>query len=201
MNLPKALQNLIDDFQRLPGIGPKTAQRLAFYVLRLPKEQVNRFAEDLLNVKSKIIYCSNCFNVSDGEFCEICNNINRDKSTVCVVESVLDIIAIERSGFKGLYHVLHGNINPLAGIGPDEIFLRQLISRVDDEKNNILEVILATSMSLEGEATAMYINREIKMNTKIKVSRIGKGLPTGADLEYADESTLLDALKGRLEYK
>lgn len=202
MKLPKAIQNLIDDFENLPGIGPKTAQKLAFYMLRIPEDQVSKFSDDLKVIREKIVFCKNCFNVSEGDYCEVCENSNRNQNVICVVETIQDVLAFEKSGFKGQYHVLHGHINPLAGIGPEEIFIGPLITRIFNNKDSVDEVILATSTSIEGEATAMYINRELKkLNLiKAKVTRLGRGLPVGADIEYADETTLNDALKGRMEY-
>lgn len=198
MNLPKSIQDVVDAFASLPGIGPKTAQRLAFYMLRIPKDDLLRFSDSLKSLKEKTIICAKCFNVGDDNICDVCRNESRDQNTLCVIETPLDLIAIEKSGYKGLYHVLHGVLNPVAGIGPDEIFLNQLFPRL----NNVDELIIATSTSLEGESTAMYIYREIKKQElqKVKVSRIGKGLPLGADIEYADERTLSDALLGRMVY-
>lgn len=207
MKLPKSINNIIDDFERLPGIGHKSAQRLAFHLLKVPRDQIYKFSDDLKNFKDKTRLCESCKNVAESEdvegvvLCEICKDDSRDKSLICVVESTLDILAIEKSGYKGLYHVLHGAINPLAGIGPDEIFLKPLFVRSKDAVI-LREIILATSTSLEGEATAMYISRgmkSIKLDN-IKISRIGRGLPVGADLEYADENTINDAMKGRVEY-
>lgn len=202
MNLPKSIRNIIEDFEKLPGIGPKTAQRLAFHLLRQPKDQVFKFSDDLRIFKDRIKLCERCYNVSDEDVCEVCADDARDNSIICVVESTLDILAIEKSGYKGLYHVLHGAINPLAGIGPDEIFLKPLFIRSKD-KDSLHEIILATSTSLEGEATAMYISRGMKSLKldNIKITRIGRGLPVGAEIEYADESTLNDAFNARLEYK
>lgn len=205
MNLPKSMQNVADAFSSLPGIGPKSANRLAFYLLRIPKDDVIRFSEALKDLKEKTQICQKCFNVGESEICNICESDSRDKSTICVVETPLDLIAVENSGFKGNYHVLHGVINPMAGIGPDEIFIAQLLRRV---KNNfegdegLKEIILATSTSLEGESTAMYISKEIKnlFDDKVKITRIGKGLPIGADIEYTDERTLNDAMSGRVNY-
>lgn len=195
------MQDVADAFNSLPGIGPKTARRLAFYLLRIPKEDVLRFSNALADLKEKTKICQKCFNVGDSEECNICGDRARDNSLVCVVETPLDLLAIDKSGYKGVYHVLHGVINPMAGIGPDEIFIPQLLSRLGTEEN-IKEIILATSTSLEGESTAMYISREIhnRHNDKIKVTRIGKGLPIGADIEYTDEGTINDALSGRVTY-
>lgn len=204
MNLPKSLQNVVDGFFALPGIGPKSAQRLAFYILRMPKDDVLRFSKALIDLKEKTQICNNCFNVSDSELCEVCGDSTRDHKTICVVESPLDVLALEKANYKGTYHVLHGVINPIAGIGPEEIFLKQLFDRLSDLNfsTDIIEVILANNTSLEGESTAIYIHNEIKRRhgNNVRVTRIGKGLPIGADIEYADEGTLNDALRGRISY-
>ncbi len=202
MDLPKSIQDLVESFEMLPGIGPKTAQRLAFYVLRLPVDDVKRFSESVNAIKENTKICKECFNVAEGELCSVCANPSRGRQTICVVESPLDVIALEKSGYKGVYHVLHGFINPIAGVGPDEIFIPQLFNRLSllgEAGVQVSEIILATSTSMEGESTSMYINREIVKNygDSIKVSRIGKGLPMGADIEFADERTLSDAIQGR----
>lgn len=199
MKLPKSLQTVVDSFESLPGIGPKTAQRLAFYLLRLPKHDVLKFSDSLKHLKEGTNICEDCFNVCDKKKCEVCLDTGRDKSVICVVESPLDVLALERSKYNGLYHVLHGVINPIAGIGPEEIFIEQLFDRLKG-LSSINEVILATSTSLEGEATSMYIYKELKKINNVKVTRIGKGLPIGADIEYADEGTLSDAMRGRIVY-
>lgn len=204
MNLPKSIESVVEAFEMLPGIGPKTAQRLAFYMLRLPQDDITRISKAFAELKEKTLICKTCFNVSETEICEICENESRDHSIICVVENPLDLLAIEKSGFKGSYHVLHGVINPLAGVGPEEIFIPQLIARISSlvEKNPIAaEIIIATGTSLEGDMTAVYITREInkKFENRIKISRIGKGLPIGADIEFADEQTLSDALNGRVK--
>lgn len=205
MNLPKSMQNVADAFSSLPGIGPKTASRLAFYLLRVPKDDVLRFSDSLKDLKEKTKICKNCFNVGDSEYCNICEDSSRDKSTICVVETPLDLIAIDKSGYRGTYHVLHGVINPIAGIGPEEIFIEQLLTRIEELNNSgnkVNEIILATNTSLEGESTAMYINRAIneKFGNSINITRIGKGIPIGADIEYTDEGTINDALSGRVRY-
>ncbi|OGC52040.1 recombination protein RecR [candidate division WWE3 bacterium RIFCSPLOWO2_01_FULL_39_13] len=203
MKLPKSIQDVVDGFESLPGIGPKTAQRLAFYLLRMPKDDVEHFGHAVNEIKSKTQICEKCFNVSEEKTCDVCGDDLRDRSVLCVVESPLDVLAMEKSGYKGLYHVLHGVLNPIAGIGPDEIFLDQLFTRLGSSDSiKIKEIILATNTSLEGESTAMYIAKGLKerFDGKIKVSRIGKGLPIGADIEYADEQTLNDALSGRIQY-
>ncbi len=198
MKLPRPLTEVIEYFERLPGIGPKTAQRLAYHLLYLPEERVTNFGKAVTNLKSKIKLCKQCFNVCDSEFCDFCKNHNRDQKIICVVEHPLDIYAIEKSGaFKGLYHVLHGVINPLDNIGPDDIHLKDLIIRIN---NGIIpeEIIVATNPTMEGEATALYLQKLILQNfPDILISRIGRGLPTGADLGYADEMTLSRSFEGR----
>lgn len=204
MRLPKALARVIENFEKLPGIGPKTAQRLGFYLLHVPQSELDSFAESLAQLKDKTVLCSICFNVGEEDPCFICQDQNRDSSTICVVEDALDLLAIERSAkFKGLYHVLHGVIDPLNSIGPEDIYLPQLISRILDPKSKIQELILATNPTMEGEATSLYIVRELSKESadnKIKITRIGRGLPIGSDIEYADEVTIERALEGRREY-
>lgn len=202
MKLPKALSRLIEDFEKLPGVGPKSAQRLAFYLLHVPQNVLDQFAMDLTSLKKETVLCSICYNIGDNDPCFICEDSTRDKSTICVVEDGLDVIALERSGkYNGAYHVLHGVIDPLNALGPDDIYIPQLLSRLKSLGDSVREVILATNPTMEGEATAMYIVREFKsQNSKVKISRIGHGLPTGADIEYADETTLDRALEGRREY-
>jgi len=200
MRVPKALTNLIESFQRLPGIGPKTAQRLGYYLLHVPQTQLDDFAKSLELLKKSTVLCSVCKNVSEGDPCDVCSDKTRDLSIVLVVEQPLDVLAIERTGnFKGLYHVLHGKISPLDNIGPDEIYIKDLFERFSNG-NNIKELIIATNPTMEGEATAMYIDKQIK-NKKVnaKITRLGMGIPTGADVEYADETTLTQALQGRRE--
>lgn len=202
MIIPKAIQNLIDSFERLPGVGHKTAQRLTFYLLHVPQGELDNFANALQSLKKDTILCSNCFMIAESNPCDICENLQRDSSVVCVVEQPLDVIALEKSGkYKGIYHVLHGKIDPLNNIGPDEIFISQLLARVKNPKSNIKEIILATNPTMEGEATAMYIAKNLKSQSPaVKISRIGRGLPIGADLEYADEVTLQKAMEGRSQY-
>jgi recombination protein RecR len=202
MKIPKAIQNLIESFEKLPGIGSKTAQRLTFYLLHVPQGELDNFSKSIQNLKKGTIICSVCFSVSESDPCSICANSSRDKSTICVVEEPLDVLALEKNGrYKGIYHVLHGKIDPLNNIGPDEIYIRQLLDRISGDQSEISEIILATNPTMEGEATAMYISRQIKsQNVKVKITRIGRGLPTGADLEYADELTLQRAMEGRSEY-
>mgnify|MGYP001583459055 FL=1 len=202
MKVPRAIRNLIDSFEKLPGIGPKTAQRLTFYLLHVPQTELEVFAQALQNLKKNTVLCSTCFSIGENNPCEVCANPDRDRTTICVVEQPLDVIALEKSkNYNGLYHVLHGKIDPLNNIGPDEIYINQLIKRINDEGLMIKEVILATNPTMEGEATAMYIAKQLKVkSSKLKVTRIGRGLPTGADLEYADELTLQRAMEGRREY-
>lgn len=202
MIIPKAIQNLIDSFERLPGVGHKTAQRLTFYLLHVPQGELDNFANALQSLKKDTILCSSCFMIAESNPCDICENLQRDSSVVCVVEQPLDVIALEKSGkYKGIYHVLHGKIDPLNNIGPDEIFISQLLARVKNPKSNIKEIILATNPTMEGEATAMYIAKNLRSQSPaVKISRIGRGLPIGADLEYADEVTLQKAMEGRSQY-
>jgi recombination protein RecR len=205
MQIPKAIQNLIESFEKLPGVGPKTAQRLTFYLLHVPQEELNKFASSLTELKTNTNICSNCFMIDDQNPCSICSDTNRDASVVCVVEQPLDVLAIEKGrSFKGMYHVLHGKIDPLENIGPEEIYIPQLLGRLKDSKSKIQELILATNPTMEGEATAMYIAKQVgelkTQNLRLKITRIGRGLPVGADLEYADETTLQRAMEGRSEY-
>jgi len=209
MNLPKPIKKLIDSFERLPGIGPKTAQRLTFYLLHVPDEMLDEFGQALMNLKKDTITCSVCFNVSETDPCPICADKTRDHSVICVVEQPLDILAIEKIGkYKGVYHVLGGAISPLNNIGPDELNIKPLLDRVQksikSESPKVREIILATNPNMEGEATAMFIKNELRKfqisNFKFQISRLGQGLPTGGDLEYADEVTLQRALEGRREY-
>ena len=202
MNLPRPLRSLIESFEKLPGIGPKTAQRLAFYLLHVPQEQLDEFAESAQNLKKNTVLCSLCYNVAEKDPCPVCLDQNRDKSTICVVEQPLDVLALEKTGtFKGLYHVLHGAISPLNNIGPDELYIKQLIDRLKLKIQPVSEIILAMNPNMEGEATAMYLQKQIKnQNEEIKITRLGQGLPIGADLEYADEITLSRALEGRKEF-
>lgn len=197
MHYPEPIAKLIDSFSRLPGIGPKTAGRLAFYVLRMKEEDVLEFAKSLVSVKRNLHYCSICFNITDTDPCRICQDKTRDGSTICVVQEPKDVVAMERTKeFNGYYHVLHGAISPMEGIGPDELRLSELLKRLGDEQ--VQEMILATNPNVEGEATAMYISRLVR-NFGLKVTRIAHGLPVGGDLEYADEVTLSKALEGRRE--
>jgi len=191
-----SIEKLIESFERLPSIGHKTAARLAFYMLNAPEEETNEFINSIKNAKQNLKYCSKCYNISDTDPCEICSNPKRDENTICVVEDVRDIIAIERTHeYKGVYHVLHGSISPMNGIGPDDIKIKELLSRITPETK---EVILATNPRVEGEATAMYISKLLKP-LGVKASRIAHGIPIGGDLEYTDEVTLSKALEGRRE--
>lgn len=200
--IPKSVQNLIEAFERLPGIGPKTAQRLTYYLLHAPIEEAKALAEAAIGMKEKTKICSICFNIGEENPCQICSDPNRDKEIIAVVENPLDVLALEKANFKGLYHVLHGVISPLENIGPSEIHIRELLPRLKthfSEPSQVKEIILATNPTMEGEATAMYIQRLISP-LGVKVTRIARGLPVGSDLEYADETTLLRALEGRKEY-
>lgn len=199
--LPKSVQNLINEFSKLPGIGAKTAGRLTFYLLNQPKTELEIFGNTLLNLKNNIKFCSTCFNITEKDPCVICSSSQRDNETICVVENPLDVLAIEKTGeYNGKYHVLAGAISPVDGIGPENLKISELIDRV--KKQKIKEIILATNPSLEGEATAMYIQKEVdKLKIpKLKITRIARGLPMGGDLEYADEITLSRAFEGRKEY-
>jgi len=201
MRIPKAISSLIESFEKLPGIGPKSAQRLTYYLLRVPLSELKDFSDNLINLKKNTVLCSVCKNVGETDPCNICSDNLRDKETVLVVENPLDLMAFERSGrYRGLYHVLHGAISPLDNIGPDEIYISDLIDRLTDKKSLITEIIIATNPTMEGEATAMYLTKQLKTkNLKLKITRLGMGIPTGADLEYADDVTLTQALEGRRE--
>ncbi len=191
------VQDLIDELGRLPGIGPKSAQRIAYHLLKLPREDALRLAEAISEVKARISFCSRCFNVAEGGECTICADGRRDPTVVCVVEEPRDIVAVEKTQeFRGRYHVLQGAISPIDGIGPEQLRIRELLGRVDAE--GITEIILCTNPNLEGEATAMYLAR-LLVPLGVRVTRIASGLPVGGDLEYADELTLGRALQGRRE--
>ena len=192
-----SIEKLIQSFEKLPSIGNKTAARLAFYILNASEEETNEFVSSIINAKKNLKYCSKCYNISDTDPCTICGNPKRDQSQICVVEDVRDIIAMERTHeFKGVYHVLHGSISPMNGIGPDDIKIKELLARLMD--GLVKEVILATNPRVEGEATAMYLSKLIKP-LGVKVTRIAHGIPVGGDLEYTDEITLTKALEGRRE--
>ncbi|MFC4077195.1 recombination mediator RecR [Salinithrix halophila] len=197
MYVPEPISKLIDGFMRLPGIGPKTAQRLAFYVLGMEEEDVMDLAKALVRAKRDLKRCSICSNITDQDVCNVCSDKNRDHSVICVVQDPRDVIAMERTReYYGRYHVLHGAISPMEGIGPDELSIPDLLKRLEDE--TVQELILATNPNIEGEATAMYLQRLVKP-FGLKVTRIAHGLPVGGDLEYADEVTLSKALEGRRE--
>ncbi|MCQ3932168.1 MAG: recombination protein RecR [Chloroflexi bacterium] len=195
--LPPSVTKLIEAFSRLPGIGPKTASRLTYYLLRAPDNLTLSLAEALNDLKSKTRYCAICHNITEDDPCVVCKNEKRDRATVVVVEDPLDVVAVERTGsFNGLYHVLHGAISPVEGIGPDDLRIKELVVRVQTQ--GIVEVIIATNPNMEGEATAMYIKQKLAP-LGIKITRLARGLPSGGDLEYVDTVTLLRALQGRGE--
>ena len=194
---PEPVTRLIEAFAQLPGIGPKSASRLTFYLLRRPAEQAEALANALLDLKQKIVFCSVCFNITEESPCAICRDETRDRSILCVVEEPLDVVAIDRTGeYRGLYHVLHGAISPVEGIGPDELRINELLARLKAQP--VKEVLLATNPNLEGEATAMYVARLLQP-LGVRVTRLARGLPVGGDLEYADSVTLSRALEGRRE--
>ena len=196
MSLPDPLTRLIEELQRLPGIGPKGAQRLAFHILKTPREQTDRLAEAVRDVKERVTYCSICSNITDNDPCSFCRNESRDHHVICVVEEPQNVTAIEKTReFKGVYHVLMGTLSPLQGIGPDDLKIKSLLARVS---NGVSEIILATNPTVEGEATAIYLARLLKP-LGAKVTRIAMGVPVGSDLEYADEVTMHKALEGRRE--
>jgi recombination protein RecR len=195
--IPEAVTRLVDEFSRLPGIGPKTASRLAYYLLRAPVAQVDALGEAISTLRDRITFCSQCFNITEADPCPVCTDERRERNAVCVVEEPLDVLAIERTGeYRGLYHVLHGAISPVEGIGPDDLRIAELVGRA--RLAGVTEVILATNTSLEGEATAMYIQRQL-LPLEVRVTRLARGLPVGGDLEYADAITLARALEGRQE--
>ena len=192
-----ALGNLVDQLAKLPGIGRKSAQRLAFHILKQPEKEAQLLAEAILTAKAKIHYCSLCYNLTDKELCPICSNPERDQTVLCVVEDARDVIALERAHqFHGLYHVLHGAISPMDGVGPDQLKIKELLQRLQAHPAD--EIIIATNTSIEGEATAMYLSNLLKP-LGIKVTRIAQGLPVGGDIQYADEVTLARAFEGRWE--
>ncbi len=190
------VQDLIDELGRLPGVGPKSAQRIAFYLLKLPKGDAQQLAAAIVEVKERIGFCDICWNISESERCSLCTDPQRQTGSLCVVEEPKDVIALERAGFRGRYHVLQGALNPMEGIGPEQLRIRELMSRISDEE--VQELILCTNPNIEGEATAMYLSRQLQP-LGIEVTRIASGLPVGGDLEYADELTLGRALEGRRE--
>jgi recombination protein RecR len=209
MVIPKAIQNLIESFEKLPGVGPKTAQRLTFYLLHVPQGELDKFASSVQKLKNDTILCSVCNMIDETDPCSICSDSQRDQSTLCIVEQPLDVLALEKGrGYKGVYYVLHGKIDPLNNIGPDEIFIAPLLTKLKNQNSKVKEIILATNPTMEGEATAMYIAKQLhsaeasrdKQDSNLKITRIGRGLPVGADLEYADDTTLQRAMEGRNEY-
>jgi recombination protein RecR len=200
--LPQSIQKLIDEFARLPGIGPKSAQRLAMHLLHSPDLRLEGLAGAVSGVKKGLQFCNECWNIAEGEKCKICLDELREKRVICVVEDLLDIVALERTGqFNGIYHVLHGVLSPVDGVGPEQLKMGELVERAQRAKDEgvELEIIIATNPSLEGETTAMYLTRMLKP-LAVKVTRIARGLPAGGDLDYADEVTLTRALQGRSEY-
>lgn len=191
------VSRLIEEFNKLPGIGPKSAARLTYFLLRMPKEEVMALAEAIIAVKEKTVLCSSCQNITDSNPCAVCASSERDHSIICVVKDPLDIMALERTGqYKGLYHVLHGVLSPMDGIGPDDLKIKELLQRL--KAGSVKEIILATNPNLEGEATAMYLQRLLSPLV-VRLTRLARGLPIGGDLEYADEITLTHALEGRQE--
>jgi len=197
-NIAAPVAALIEEFSKLPGVGVKTAQRLTFFVLRSPTDQARRLAEAIMRVKESIIYCSRCFNITETDPCLICSNPSRDQDVICVVEEPLDVLALEKTGvFKGLYHVLHGAISPVDGVGPKDLRIDELLQRV--RSGPVREVILATNPNFEGEYTANYILKELKP-FNVRVTGLARGLPNGGDLEYADEGTLGRAIEGRRDF-
>jgi recombination protein RecR len=201
MKIPRAISDLVESFEKLPGIGPKTAQRLSFYLLHVPQEELDSFAGALTALKKRTVLCSICKNVTERDPCSVCVEEGRDKSVIMVVEQPLDVLALERtSKYKGGYHVLHGSINPLENIGPDELYIDDLLTRIRKSDSQLKEIIVATNPNIEGDATAMYLSKKIKsLKEHLKISKLGIGIPTGADLEYADDITLKEAIEGRRE--
>ncbi|OGJ42270.1 recombination protein RecR [Candidatus Peregrinibacteria bacterium RIFCSPLOWO2_01_FULL_39_12] len=196
--LPKSIRVLIEELSRLPGIGPKSAQRLAIYLLHQPETGLKPLGEAILKLKKDVVFCSTCWNIAESDPCKICNSYERNKNIICVVEEILDVVALEKTGeYKGVYHVLHGVLSPIDGLGPEQLKLGALFERV--KGGNFLEVIIATNPSLEGEATALYIQKHLR-EYGVKVTRIARGIPIGGDIEYADEVTLSKAMQGRSEF-
>lgn len=203
MRIPKPISRLIESFERLPGIGPKTASRLTFHLLHFPQEELEGFAEALTGLKAGTKLCSVCKNVGEDTMCYVCSDGARDKNIIAVVSGPLDVFAFEKAGYQGVYHVLHGIIDPLNNIGPDELFISNLMGRLDQAEGET-ELILATNTGMEGESTAMYIKKLVRESgygeEKVKITRIARGLPVGGDIEYADDITLSRALEGRVDY-
>jgi recombination protein RecR len=194
--IPASVTRLIDEFSRLPGVGPKTAARLTYYLLRAPEEQPMALSDALRDLRTNTRYCSVCYNITENDPCQICADEKRDRAMICVVEEPLDVIALDRTGnYRGVFHVLHGAISPVEGIGPDQLRIKELVARV--ESSPVREVIMATNVGLEGDATAMYVQR--RLQGKVRLTRLARGLPVGGDLEYADSVTLAGALDGRRE--
>ena len=194
---PEPIARLIQEFSRLPGIGPKSAQRLAYHILRAPEGEARALAQALIDVKAQVILCDSCFNIAVRNPCALCDDEQRDRALICVVEQPLDVRVVERTGgYRGLYHVLHGALNPIEGVGPDQLRIRELLRRV--EAGGVGEIIMATNPSLEGEATSMYVQRLIQP-LGVRVTRLARGLPSGADIEYLDDLTLARAIEGRQE--
>lgn len=208
MRIPKPISNLIESFEQLPGIGPKSAQRLTFYLLHVPQHDLEKFAKSLTDLKQNTKLCSICKNVGEDDICAVCSDSGRDKKVIAVVSSPLDVIALEKTRFKGVYHVLHGLVDPLNNIGPDEIYINDLVRRLRnmslEDSDFKAEIILATNSSMEGESTSMYISKLIRDDgfapDQIKITRIARGLPVGGDIEYADDITLSRALEGRATF-
>jgi recombination protein RecR len=206
MRIAKAVNNLIEAFERLPGIGPKTAARLTYYLLSVPQAELDKLATAVEGLKKNTKTCSECFNVAETDPCDICSDYQRDKSIICVVEHPLDVLALEKGGqFKGVYHVLGGVIDPLHNIGPEEIRINELMTRLRQDSGEAKEIILALNPNMEGESTCMYIKRQIANSKEqradnLKITRLAHGLPVGADIEYADEMTLNRAMEGRIQY-
>ncbi len=207
MKIPRPITRLIESFQSLPGIGPKSAQRLTFHLLHFPQDHLERFASALVELKSGTKVCAVCKNVGEKEMCSVCEDASRDKSKIMVVAGPMDVFAVENTGYKGMYHVLHGVIDPLNSVGPEELYITDLIKRLkspDGLFEEDTEVILATNTSMEGESTAMYLAKLIRESgldqEKIKLTRIARGLPVGGDIEYADEITLTRAIEGRIDF-
>lgn len=200
MRVPKAILSLIESFQKLPGIGPKSAQRLTYYLMHVPQSELDSFSQNLSKLKRDTLLCSICRNVGESDPCSICASSTRDETTILVVEQPLDVLAFERTGkYKGLYQVLHGAISPLENIGPDEIYTKDLFDRLSNG-STAKEIIIATNPTMEGEATSMFLAKQLKtIKPKLKITRLGMGIPTGADVEYADETTLVQAIEGRRE--
>jgi recombination protein RecR len=206
MRIPKDLQRAIDFFEKLPGIGPKTAKRLGFYLLRMPETELVDISSHLATLKQSTMYCKRCFNLSEEQYCSICQDSARDPNIVAIVEDVLDLLSFETGNhYNGVYHVLHGRIDPLNYIGPDDLYIPQLLTRMTSEKDSIQEIILATNPNTEGEATAMYIKKKLLETfngegDRIKITRLAYGLPIGADLEFADYMTIKRSMEGRKDF-